>query len=339
MPAFRQHPETPFPVGVEYYRAPIPRPRLWDGDFARIRRAGLRIVRSFSYWNWMEPGPGVYELEDFDLLFDLAEKHSLSVWMDIALATHGACPEWLIREHPEMRTVNHRGEPGPDHSTPATPRGAIVHCCDHPAWRERGGALLRHVVERYRDRPSLLVWGLWDGVSPSWPRHGDGLPCYCGHTRARYKAWLRERFTLEELNARLLRRFRGWEDVEPPRSNHNVVEMLLYGLSSEAPPEGFHAAGRFGVRVEGLLRRDGRTTSRAGGTRANRLDACSPYASSPPGTGGRRASRRRADRCRGIPGARGPRGLPADRPARGTGRVVAVVRSGDGLSLHVVRDF
>ena len=49
MPAFRQHPETPFPVGVEYYRAPIPRPRVWDGDFARIRRAGLRIVRSFSY--------------------------------------------------------------------------------------------------------------------------------------------------------------------------------------------------------------------------------------------------------------------------------------------------
>ena len=228
MPAFRQHAETSFPIGVEYYRAPIPRPRTWDGDFARIRQAGFRIVRSFSYWNWMEPRPGDYEMEDFDRFFDLAETHGLSVWLDITLATHGACPEWLIREHPDMRTVNHQGQPSSGHSTPATPQGAMIHCYDHPAWRERGGALLRHVVERYRDRPNLLVWGLWDGVSPAWPRHGDGLPCYCEHTRARYKAWLRERYSLEELNARVLRRYRDWEDVEPPRSNHNVVEMLLY---------------------------------------------------------------------------------------------------------------
>ncbi len=228
MPAFRQHAETSFPIGVEYYRAPIPRPRTWDEDFARIRQAGFRIVRSFSYWNWMEPRPGDYEMEDFDRFFDLAETHGLSVWLDITLATHGACPEWLIREHPDMRTVSHRGEPSLGHSSPATPQGAMIHCYDHPAWRERGGALLRHVVERYRDRPNLLVWGLWDGVSPAWPRHGDGLPCYCEHTRARYKAWLRERYSLEELNARVLRRYRDWEDVEPPRSNHNVVEMLLY---------------------------------------------------------------------------------------------------------------
>ncbi len=228
MPEFRPHADTPFPVGVEYYRAPMPRTGVWDGDFARIQQAGLRIVRSFSYWNWMEPGPGVYQLDDFDRLFDLAGKHGLSVWMDITLATHGACPEWLLREHPDMRTVSHRGEPSLGDASPATPQGAMVHCCDHPAWRERGGALLRHVVGRYRDRPNLLVWGLWDGVSPSWPRHGEGLPCYCEHTRARYKAWLREGFTLEELNTRVLRRYRDWADVEPPRSNHNVVEMLLY---------------------------------------------------------------------------------------------------------------
>ena len=54
------------------------------------------------------------------------------------------------------------------------------------------------------------------------------IPCYCPHTLARYEAWLRERFTLDELNERVLRRYRRWEDVEPPRSNQNVVEMLLY---------------------------------------------------------------------------------------------------------------
>ena len=154
-------PGVPFPVGVEYYRAPIPKLDVWDEDFARLRAAGFRIVRSFSYWNHMEPRPGQYELEDFDRLFDLAEKHDLKVWLDITLATHGACPEWLTREHPDMRIVTYSGEPVAPTAGAATPQGSQIHCYDHPAWRDYGGALLRHVVTRYRERPSLLIWGLW----------------------------------------------------------------------------------------------------------------------------------------------------------------------------------
>ena len=154
-----ERPGGPFPVGVEYYRAPIPKSDVWDTDFARISAAGFRIVRSFSYWNWMEPRPGIYELEDFDLLFDLAGKHGLYVWLDITLATHGACPEWLTREHPDICSVNARGQPSTPMASPAMPQGAMIHCYDHPAWREYGGGLLRHVVRRYKDRANLLIWG------------------------------------------------------------------------------------------------------------------------------------------------------------------------------------
>jgi beta-galactosidase len=171
---FNLHPETPFPVGVEYYRGPIPKQEVWDEDFARIRAAGLQIVRSFSFWNWMEPAPGHYQLDDFDLMFDLAEKHGLYVWLDITLATHGACPEWLTREHPDIRAVDRHGQPLTPIATVATPQGAMIHCYDHPAWLEYGGNLLRHVVNRYKERPNLLVWGLWDGVSPI--SSGEGFP-------------------------------------------------------------------------------------------------------------------------------------------------------------------
>lgn len=225
------HPETPFPVGVEYYRAPTPKQECWDADFARLRAAGFRIVRTFSFWNWMEPRPRQYELDDFDRLFDVAAKHGLSVWFDLTLATHGACPDWLMREYPDIRAVNDRGQRFESTATAASPQGRQVHCYDHPAWREYGGALLRHVVGRYRDRPNLLIWGLWDGVSPVpvySPVMGDLALCYCPHTLQRYEDWLKSRFTLDGLNARLLRRYRRWEDVEAPRSNHSVVEMLLY---------------------------------------------------------------------------------------------------------------
>ena len=225
-----EHPETPFPIGVEYYRAPEPRTDCWDKDFARLRATGFRIVRSFNYWNWMEPRPGLYELDDVDTMFDLAAKHGLWVWLDIVLATHGACPNWLMREHPDMHVINRRGEMVMPDAHPAYPHGAMIHCYDHPAWREYGGALLRHVVQRYKDRPNLLIWGLWDGInlSSAWTAMGRGYPCYCQHTLARYAAWLRQRFTLDDFNRRVLRRYRRWEDVEPPRSNQNVVEMLLY---------------------------------------------------------------------------------------------------------------
>ena len=225
-----EHPKTPFPVGVEYYRAPTPKPDCWDEDFARLSAAGFRVVRSFTYWNWMEPRPGIYELDDFDRMFDLAEKHGLSVWLDIVLGTHGACPEWLTRELPDMRVVNHRGQRAESHAGPAYPQGAMIHCYDHPAWREYGGGLLRHVVQRYKDRPNMLIWGLWDGVNLAsvWSLDSDGYPCYCENTIAKYKEWLRERFTLDTLNTRFSRRYRRWEDVEPPRSDQNVVEMLLY---------------------------------------------------------------------------------------------------------------
>ncbi len=224
------HSETPFPVGVEYYRAPTPKQECWDGDFARLRAAGFRIVRSHSYWNAMEPRPGQYELDDFDRLFDLAAQHGLSVWMDIMLATHGACPEWLTREYPDMRVVNYRGQRAESFASGAYPQGGAMHCYDHPAWREYGGGLIRHVVQRYKDRPNLLIWGLWDGINiiSAWSRITDGYPCYCDYTIARYKAWLRERYTLDQLNERLRRRYRRWEDVQPPRSNNSVVEMLLY---------------------------------------------------------------------------------------------------------------
>ena len=223
-------PECPFPVGVEYYRAPAPKPEVWDEDFARIRAAGLRVVRSFNYWNWMEPRPGLYELDDVDRLFDLSEKHGLRVWLDIVLATHGACPEWLTREHPDMRVVNYRGQQVMPDAHRAYPHGAMIHCYDHPLWLEYGSKLLKHVVGRYKDRPNMLVWGLWDGVnlSSAWTGMGGGYPCYCESTLARYKTWLRSRYTLDELNERVQRRYRRWEDVEPPRSDQNVVEMLLY---------------------------------------------------------------------------------------------------------------
>ena len=98
-------PACPFPVGIEYYRPPVPPPEFWDEDFQRIREAGMRIVRTFYPWNWVETEPQRYELDDLDLMFEMAAKHDLKVWLDTPLGTHMACPEWMMRQHPDMAAV------------------------------------------------------------------------------------------------------------------------------------------------------------------------------------------------------------------------------------------
>ena len=45
---FPLDPKCPFPVGVEYYRAPVPPTKFWDEDLARIRAAGMCIIRTFT---------------------------------------------------------------------------------------------------------------------------------------------------------------------------------------------------------------------------------------------------------------------------------------------------
>ncbi len=220
--------ESEFLVGVEYYRAPMPPQTFWDADFAAIRRSGMRIVRTFSFWNWIEPRPGAFELDDFDRFFELARKHDLRVWFDLTLATHGAAPEWMMRLHPDMRVVSSDGQTVLGVAGNAAPQGKQHHCYDHPKWQEYAERFLRHVVGRYRSDPSLLLWNAWDGVATAAAHAGFPLGCYCGHSIAAYREWLRKNFGLDRLNERLHRRYRDWADVHPPRSTAAIVETLLW---------------------------------------------------------------------------------------------------------------
>ena len=232
----RSHPKDlshdlacPFPVGVEYYRPPVPPRDFWDEDFRRIRQAGMRIVRTFYPWNWGETEPKRFEFDDLDLMFELAAKHDLRVWLDTPLGTHMACPEWMMRKHPDMAVVRQDGSVQSPVAGAFAAQGVMIHNFDHPMWRIYVERYLRALVPRFKDHPAMGVWGTWDGINfaAAWSG-GDGYPPYNDYTIDKYKGWLKSQYTLDELNQRLLRRYRNWEDVEPPRTNDAIVEMMLY---------------------------------------------------------------------------------------------------------------
>ena len=84
-------------------------------------------------------------------------------------------------------------------------------------------------IPRYKDHEAMGVWGTWDGINyaAAWTA-SEPYPPYNDYTIAKYKDWLYQRFTLDELNERVLRRYRSWEDVDAPRSKEALVEMRLY---------------------------------------------------------------------------------------------------------------
>lgn len=219
----------PFPIGTEYYRPPTPLPKFWDADFGQISAAGMRIIRAWYSWNWVETLPNHYEFDDLDLFFDLAAKHGLKVWLDTTLGTHMACPAWMLRQHPDMRTVWRDASVQQDRAGDFSPHGSMTHNFDHPMWRVYVERYLNHIVPRYKDHPAMGIWGTWDGISfaAAWTAL-EAYPPYNDYTIAKYKDWLYQRFSLDQLNERLLRRYRSWEDVDAPRSKEAPVEMHLY---------------------------------------------------------------------------------------------------------------
>ena len=221
--------DRPFPVGVEYYRPPVPPPEYWDEDFRRISAAGMSIVRVWYSWDWVETLPNHYEFDDLDRLFDLAAQHGLKVWVDTPLGTHMACPAWMLRSHPDMRVVHRDGSVQQNTTGAFAAHGAMTHNFDHPMWRIYVERYLRQFVPRYKDHEALGVWGTWDGIgyAGAWTAP-EPYPPYNDYTIAKYKDWLYRNYTLDALNERLLRRYRSWEDVDAPRSKAAPVEMRLY---------------------------------------------------------------------------------------------------------------
>jgi hypothetical protein len=222
----------------------------------------MRIVRSFTPWNWLEPADGEFRFDEFDLLFELAAKHDLKVWLDTPVGTHMACPEWLDRLHPDMRVEWCDGTIQHPKAGPAMPLGTMIHNYDHSAWRPYAERFVRAIVGRYKDHPNLLIWGTWDAINfaAAWADNREE-PAYNDYTIDKYKRWLRERYSLEDLNRRLLRQYRTWDDVAPPRSNDAIVEMLLYRQ--------FHyenMADHLGWLADLIDRMDGKHEQRSHGT-------------------------------------------------------------------------
>jgi beta-galactosidase len=179
---------------------------VWKEDDELMRRArvNLATVGVFS-WALLEPEEGRYDFAWLDAHID--RLHANGVAVDLATPT-ASPPPWFTLAHPDALPVTPDG-------TRLTHGSRDTYCLTAPAYRRAARRIASALAERYGDHPALALWHV----------HNEyGTICYCDHTGAAFRVWLRARHgSLEALNgawgtAFWSQRYSSWEQVLPPRA-------------------------------------------------------------------------------------------------------------------------
>lgn len=119
----------------------------------------FQALRLAAYWNRIEPSAGRYTFDDLDWQIDAAEQAGKRILLNVGAVKAFGYPEFYA----------------PPHAL-ATPlrEGALVTPAAYPALLDAAQTFVARVVERYRDRPSILAWQVEHeavdplGVEHSW---------------------------------------------------------------------------------------------------------------------------------------------------------------------------
>src|SRR5258706_13528276 len=117
------------------------------------------LVRLPAYWNQIETEPGQFDTGDLDRQLEAVERAGKQVILGLGAVKNCGYPEFFAPDH-------QLGGP--------LPEGSLVRASTHAALLAGATSFIRRLVERYRDRTSIVAWQLEHeavdplGVEHSW---------------------------------------------------------------------------------------------------------------------------------------------------------------------------
>ena len=214
-------PAEPFvPIGVWYAggtsrapmvsRNPAPEKEAWRRDLAAIRSLGFNSIKTWVDWASSEPERGRYRFDALEQLLALADEAGLRVIVQIYT---DAAPDWLGKRYPDSSFVTDQGARISSQASPG-------YCLDHAGVRSDMVAFIgavSNVAARHSSFYAVDVWSEPHVVNWVWFNTPVEF-CYCPHTQARFRDWLKRKYrTLDAVNSAWYRTFSSWDDVEAPR--------------------------------------------------------------------------------------------------------------------------
>jgi len=119
----------------------------------------FELVRLPAYWNQIEPVLGRFDTSQLDRQLEVVERAGKQVILSVGAIKNFGYPEFFVPEHQLVRSL---------------PEGSLVRPSTHAALAGEATRFIRQVVERYRDRASIVAWQLEHeavdplGVEHSW---------------------------------------------------------------------------------------------------------------------------------------------------------------------------
>lgn len=182
--ATEPRPIPPLMYGSAWYPEQWPEAE-WDADLARMRAAGLNMVRIGEFaWSSLEPSEGRYELDWMERAVAAAARHGLVTIIGTPTDTP---PAWMTTKYPEILRVAEDGA--------RLQHGSRRH---FSIGSEKYRVLCREMVDRLADRfgrnPNVVAWQIGNEYTED---------SFDRESRERFHRWLEAKYgSLDALNTR-----------------------------------------------------------------------------------------------------------------------------------------
>lgn len=128
-----------------------------DDTLATLLRHPFRLLRLGAYWRRMEPAPGTFLPDELDRQIDAAERAGKQIVLCVGAVKTFGYPEFFVPAHHLARPL---------------PEGRLVSPSTHPDLLAAAVTFATRVVERYRDRDSIVGWQVeHEAVDPLGREH------------------------------------------------------------------------------------------------------------------------------------------------------------------------
>ena len=214
-----------FPLGTHVYREPCLDLDAVLRDLPLLKSYGFNMIKIQEHWSADESREGEYDFSRVETLVRRADELDLGVYLGLTMEQ---APAWIWRKFPDccfvysdgrrhnqptQYTIPMDGKPGP--------------CWDHPGVRDAATRFIAELARTLGKYKNIWAWNTFQEIG-FWPNTAGKLGfCYCLHTLARFREWLREQYgSLEALNATWQINYAAWEEVEPPRREEPLAPFI-----------------------------------------------------------------------------------------------------------------
>ena len=212
--------------GTQYYRPPFPNDADWVRDLDHIKEMGFNTVKLWAVWNWIEAEKGIYTFDELDKLVELCEQRNLQVIINTI--PEGA-PSFSRKEHQDALYCLADGT-ALDYSGPANipSAGWPGLCPDSEMANELICNFVYETARHFADSNTVIGIDVWNEphLEPSLEYSGQ-LMCYCEHSVAKFKDWLKEKYAnITKLNETWFRKYHSFDEIIPPKRFGTGTDMI-----------------------------------------------------------------------------------------------------------------